>query len=1025
MARDGVLDKKLMLKDIMDVGSELVVFRAVRAAQLPPNSAVPQAPLTPLRTPNGTSNSIGPTSPGIPLTSHIKNQPQDGRASHRNGSTAASPVLPTASMQTSIKAPSPRPSLQQIMGSPMELFGRNQQNGRPVEPPNPAARMSPVAPAHAAVPVAVQSTSDRLGQFTAATPTVKAEPGVNTSALPANGAPVIASPQQASVAASFPGTPWPDPANALDVPQHLYPKQEYQPLPVFHNEVDEEPSQPFDAGHFFKRGPSPEQDTQDEAKPTDEFIRDIIKQESPDVLEAGVQQSLKVLEDLKQSFSSHAAASPDAQAWVQSIDKLIPQAKRKRTVVGVVGNTGAGKSSVINAMLDEERLVPTNCMRACTAVVTEMSWNDSTDPFSKYRAEIEFISRADWEKEVAMLMKEFLTENGTLQREAFDQNTDAGIAWAKFHSVHPKIARDELGDCTVARLISDRALNVLGTTRKINTSEPHRFYQELQKYVDSKEKVTKKDKKDKSSAFEMEYWPLIKVVKIYTKAPALSTGAVIVDLPGVHDSNAARAAVAQGYIKQCTGLWIVAPITRAVDDKAAKTLLGDSFKMQLKYDGGFSSVTFICSKTDDISITEAIDTLQLEDEVEELYAQERELEQEIKETQTKIEDLRESQHVYTLSGREAAEEIEIWEELKDKLDDGEEVYAPTPKSTKRKKGASAKKSRKKRQANDEDSDADFVVDDDEVSETEHEEDGDDDAEVQAPQEPLTEEDIKTKIKDLRDIKKNARREGLEIKPKIEELRPKVREAQAKIKEIKGKISRICITGRNEYSKEAIQNDFAAGIKELDQENAAEEDEDNFNPDEEQRDYDQVARSLPVFCVSSRAYQKMCGRLQKDDPVPGFETAEETEIPQLQAHCKKLTEAGRVQSCRNFLLSVCQLLTTFTLWASNDGTGLKMTDDDKHKQFKYVERRLQELEDGLEACVKACLNAMKREMNDQIFDKYPDLIQEAIEAAPNTASGWGAHRNDGGLLWATYKAVVRRDGVYHSSSAGHRDFNSEL
>ena len=31
-------------------------------------------------------------------------------------------------------------------------------------------------------------------------------------------------------------------------------------------------------------------------------------------------------------------------------------------VLGVVGNTGAGKSSVINAMLDEERLVPTNCV---------------------------------------------------------------------------------------------------------------------------------------------------------------------------------------------------------------------------------------------------------------------------------------------------------------------------------------------------------------------------------------------------------------------------------------------------------------------------------------------------------------------------------------------------------------------------------------------------------------------------------------------------------------------------------------
>ena len=67
----------------------------------------------------------------------------------------------------------------------------------------------------------------------------------------------------------------------------------------------------------------------------------------------------------------------------------------------------------------------------------------------------------------------------------------------------------------------------------------------------------------------MPIYSVIKVVKLYTKADALSTGAVIVDLPGVHDSNAARAAVAEGYMKQCTGLWIVAPINRAVDDKVS------------------------------------------------------------------------------------------------------------------------------------------------------------------------------------------------------------------------------------------------------------------------------------------------------------------------------------------------------------------------------------------------------------------------------------------------------------------------
>jgi hypothetical protein len=33
---------------------------------------------------------------------------------------------------------------------------------------------------------------------------------------------------------------------------------------------------------------------------------------------------------------------------------------------------------------------------------------------------------------------------------------------------------------------------------------------------------------------------------------------------------------------------------------------------------------------------------------------------------------------------------------------------------------------------------------------------------------------------------------------------------------------------------------------------------------------------------------------------------------------------------------------------------------------------------------------------QIFDKYPDLINEAIQAAPDTAQKWGAHKSEGGL-----------------------------
>jgi hypothetical protein len=58
---------------------------------------------------------------------------------------------------------------------------------------------------------------------------------------------------------------------------------------------------------------------------------------------------------------------------------------------------------------------------------------------------------------------------------------------------------------------------------------------------------------EKAEKREIEFWLLIKVVRIYTKAMALSMGTVVVDLPGVHDSNRARATIAEDYIKQCAG----------------------------------------------------------------------------------------------------------------------------------------------------------------------------------------------------------------------------------------------------------------------------------------------------------------------------------------------------------------------------------------------------------------------------------------------------------------------------------------
>ena len=123
---------------------------------------------------------------------------------------------------------------------------------------------------------------------------------------------------------------------------------------------------------------------------------------------------------------------------------------------------------------------------------------------------------------------------------------------------------------------------LLGTTKHISSPDSKTFAKEISKYIDSKDQKRgdKKDKKDKKKDKDKKkekskddgpaYWPLIRQVRVKCSARALSTGAILVDLPGVADANAARNNIAKDYMKKCDCVWILAPITRAVDDKTAR-----------------------------------------------------------------------------------------------------------------------------------------------------------------------------------------------------------------------------------------------------------------------------------------------------------------------------------------------------------------------------------------------------------------------------------------------------------------------
>lgn len=95
----------------------------------------------------------------------------------------------------------------------------------------------------------------------------------------------------------------------------------------------------------------------------------LIETATPEVLEAKVADSKHLLSSLIDSFKGCGVNSQDNTHWMTQPSNLQKTKVDTPTVIGVVGNTGAGKSSVISALLEEERLVPTNCSKFAIHVV--------------------------------------------------------------------------------------------------------------------------------------------------------------------------------------------------------------------------------------------------------------------------------------------------------------------------------------------------------------------------------------------------------------------------------------------------------------------------------------------------------------------------------------------------------------------------------------------------------------------------------------------------------------------------------
>ena len=282
--------------------------------------------------------------------------------------------------------------------------------------------------------------------------------------------------------------------------------------------------------------------------------------------------------------------------------------------VGLLGVLGGGKTSLINALLDERELLPSSSDKAATAVLCEVVYNHRS---AGYLAEIVFRTRqslADELNELFLKIKlkgdltkqyedvkgNFDPKNSGTDEDIEDElaDIDASIA-STLETVEAVWGFDEeeLKDMSTETLLKSHSLDseILGTMRRISDTNSEIFAQKIKPFLDSTQEI-------EGGTTGLTLWPLIEKVTIYTRSDILKYGLRLRDLPGLGDAVERRSNVAEENSTDLDITAIVAPAIRATEERTAVGLVKGYQAVRMQMDGKFNRSSFcvVLSKTDDI-----------------------------------------------------------------------------------------------------------------------------------------------------------------------------------------------------------------------------------------------------------------------------------------------------------------------------------------------------------------------------------------------------------------------------------------
>jgi hypothetical protein len=269
--------------------------------------------------------------------------------------------------------------------------------------------------------------------------------------------------------------------------------------------------------------------------------------------------------------------------WHRELDLIRTQIERPdRVRIALVGSTGAGKSTFLNAVLGQE-VLPVGVMQPCTAFVTLVR-QSATPGFS---VDVDFCSRAEWVTEVDTFAA-FLSPGDN------DQGGGDGESRRLIESAKKRLQAvlgTQISQASCREDLLALPLPVQAEQIFAGASTQSRHFDLASDMLDYLRKLIRG---------ESTLWPLVKQVAITGPYDCLAGGLELVDLPGLNDPNAARVEVTREFLRTSPFVWVMFPMVRGLTQDIQNILGEEKLLRTLVFAGTYSALSLIGTKADDV-----------------------------------------------------------------------------------------------------------------------------------------------------------------------------------------------------------------------------------------------------------------------------------------------------------------------------------------------------------------------------------------------------------------------------------------